>query len=1586
MRKLLSKLCIALILAITTFSIFTFEIYKYTDSEILARQSEGYLDATNNIKYRDNDVVETIVVLEDDSLITRYDETKYDSISEYISSSKGKKIADKLLEKQNEIINDIKACNIEIDMSNSYNYTVVMNAVSLKTKVKNLDKIAELMGVKDVIVSNYYEAFEVESENKELEDVSYTDVFMDSDKAWELGYTGEGMVVAVIDTGTDVNHEAFMGDIENPKYTKEELNELIGNLELSAKGVTSADVVYHSEKIPYAFDYAGNDSYAYSAGLDHGTHVAGIVGANSGKIRGVAVDAQIIVMKVFDDMGSAFETYILAGVEDSLKLGVDVANMSLGSPCGNSYATEQAAKVYSQVRDKGVNLVVAAGNDSYLGINNMAQNHLPMAKAPDYGVVASPSTYEYALSVASLDNNMYTTICLNFENKVYVEYAQTSNSFPIGTILDGQTLDFVEIPNIGSEADYAGIDVNGKVAMVARGTISFTEKHDAAVKAGAVAMIVYDTSGNSLLGMQIENQKIPAVFISNVSYNKIKAANVSTISIKNNDLHIVENPTAGQISQFSSWGTTLSLEIKPEITGPGGFINSSVGDNQYAEYSGTSMAAPNVAGVSALIRQYVKEKYPELTNTEVVDVVNQLLMSTANPIIGANGTYTSVRAQGAGVANAYDALTVNAMLYVNDCARPKAEMGSSKQGVYSYTMKVENIGSSAITYTLNTKAITDEYVEYEGEFYSTTTSRELTPEDITITYSSNVVDNKITVNSGQTVEITVNMELSEEYKNSQDEIFINGSYVEGFTFLQTETDQELVVPFLGFYGDFDKLPIMEGIPYEDKKGINLMGSVAAIFNASQTGYELGYNIVTEDFYKDYIYYSCSNMQKNVLTSYNVLNRNIDFAKFVITDEAGEIVYEAYEVNYKKGCYSSNAGTLLSCYDYEGWDGTKKDGTKAVNGEKYTYTTTLGYYEEDGETIRYSETWSFDFKIDSIAPEFKKYDIVYEDDKAYLDVYVDDNVSTCYAVIYSYDLKYQLSEAVANVNGKQQSTFRFSLDEIIDSMNENNVNPSQIKVEVYDWAYNFIYENIVLGPSSIKLDSEYKVAVNGTKSLQPTLIPANIDSKSLKYESADERIATVDANGVITGVSTGETTITIKAANGVTATAKVIVGGQADTGIEISNGNISLTVGSAEFLEAKITPENAIDKTVMWYSSNEEVATVSSYGRVLGISAGEATITAISANGHKATINVIVNHEKVSSLFLYSSYSIMFVGDEKRIEKITVTPYIEGYSNVIFSSSDDSIMSVSSSGVLTAHKEGRVTIYAKSPDGTMSSYLDYIVCNVSAIKVNAESQVQLLMDSTYQINATVNPENTTFKDLIYKSNNPDVAVVDENGLVTPVNIGTAEIEISCGKATTKCYVTVLPQMIESISSNEQFISLIVDQQHELQINVNPTNVTFKKLFYSSSNEDVATVVNGVVKAISAGTSTITVSSVNGVKYSFYVVVSSKEVVENIREDFENITLNETDKSHDLGLSTDEETLIYSSDNDLVAVVSNGKVYVQGSGKCTIYVYNHKQLIDTFTVEINEVAEKETGCGCSSSSVVIMLSIAISCMYLIIRKKH
>lgn len=1584
MSKLLKKFSYVLLVLLAVFSILSIEVFNYSNSQILARESEGYLNFTNSIKYKDNDIVETIVILEDESLITSYQMNEYDTITDYIYSKTGKKIANQLLIQQQQLIENIKIENIEIDLSNSYNYTVVMNAVSLKTKVKNIDRIAKIPGVKDIIISNYYEAFDLSSEAKELEDISYTDVFMDSEKAWEAGYTGEGMAIAVIDTGTDVNHEAFMGDIENPRFDKESLDEIIKNVGLSAKGVLNSDSVYHSEKIPYAFDYAGNDSYAYAAGLDHGTHVAGIVGANSGKIRGVAVDAQIFVMKVFDDMGAAFETYILAGVEDALKLGVDVANMSLGSPCGNSYATEQAAKVYSQVREKGVNLIVAAGNDAYVGVNNIAGNNLPLASAPDYGVVASPSTYEYALSVASLDNKTYTTVCLNFEDKVYVEYAQTSNSYPIGYILDGQTLEFIEIPNVGNEEDYEGIDVEGKIALVPRGTISFSDKHNAAVKAGAVAMIVFDPNEDVLIGMQIENQEIPCVFISNKSYKKIIDAGVKTVSIKNNELHTIENPEAGYISSFSSWGTTLSLEIKPEITGPGGFINSSVGDNQYAEYSGTSMAAPNVAGVTALIRQYVKNRFPELNNQEVVDLVNQLLMSTANPIVGKNGVYTSVRAQGSGVANAYDAISTNALLSVKDAARPKAEIGSSTKGQYSYTLYVENIGTKNITYTLNTTPITDEYVEYEGQYYSTTTSRALSEEEIIISYSSNVIDNKIEVKPGEKVEIVVNLTLTDEFKNKQDEIFTNGSYVEGYTVLETTDDQNLVLPFLGFYGDFDNLPLLEGIPYEDKKGINLMGSVAAIFNASQTGYELGYNVATDEFYSEYIYYSCSNMQQNVLTSYNTLNRNIDFAKYVITDKDGNIVYETQEVNYKKGCYSSNAGAILAAYDYTGWDGTKKDGTKATNGEEYKYTTTLGYYEEDGTTVKYQETWSFNFKIDSTSPEFVKYEIVHEGENVYLDIYASDNVSASYAIVYSYDLKYQLAEAVGNCDGLTESKFRFDLNEIIAKMQENKTNPSQIKIEINDWAYNFVYENIILGPSNIKLEEEYKIAIDGTKELEPILVPTNIDKKILNYSSEDERIATVDENGVVTGISEGETTITVTGANGVSASTKVIVGGAIDTSIEITNGNLSLEIDDIEFLNVKILPNNAVDKTVTWKSDDENVVVVSSYGRLLAVGVGETTVTATSASGNIASIKVKVDYQAVSSVFLYSSCSTMYVGDSKRIERITVVPYVEDYSNIKFESSNEEIMTVSSQGVLTAHKEGVVTIYALSLDGKFTSSLTYIVSNVNATKIETTRQIEMLMNSTYQIQANVFPTNTTNKTLSYKSNNPDIVSVSENGEVTSHNIGTAEIEITCGNANVKCYVTVLPQKIESLSSDEQFILLNLNEEKELQIKISPENATFNRLFYSSSNEEVVSVVNGKIKAIALGTAVITVKTIDNIKYDFYVVVSMPEEKVNIRADFENIIIDEINQMYSLNLSSDEEKLYYSSDNEEVAIISNGNIYSLSEGITTIYVYNQKELIDTFVVEI----KINNSNNCTSKAIIELTSIItlVTIGFMIIKKKY
>ena len=346
---------------------------------------------------------------------------------------------------------------------------------------------------------------------------------------------------------------------------------------------------------------------------------------------------------------------------------------------------------------------------------------------------------------------------------------------------------------------------------------------------------------------------------------------------------------------------------------------------------------------------------------------------------------------------------------------------------------------------------------------------------------------------------------------------------------------------------------------------------------------------------------------------------------------------------------------------------------------------------------------------------------------------------------------------------------------------------------------------------------------------------------------------------------------------------------------------------------------------------------------------------------------------------------MYVGEEKKIEMITVNPYVEGYTNLKFATSDEEIMTISPLGVMTAHKEGFVTVIVSSLDGKVSSSLEFVVSNVNATSIKTTRQIEMKMSETHQIEATVYPHNTTIKTISYKSNNLDIATIDENGVITPKNIGTAEIEITCGNVTTTCYVTVLPQDIENITSSNQFIVLNVGDEETLEINIQPSNATFKKLFYSTSDSDIVTVNNGSIKAISSGIAIVTVKTINNVYYNFYIVVKENEKQVDVRKDFENIVINSDESTKDLNLTLDEQSLIFVSENDEVAIISSGKVYNQGVGKTTIYVYDQTELVDTFTVEVNEVAKKK---GCSNTVVVdvLLLTSALSIAFILLKKKH
>ena len=153
----------------------------------------------------------------------------------------------------------------------------------------------------------------------------------------------------------------------------------------------------------------------------------------------------------------------------------------------------------------------------------------------------------------------------------------------------------------------------------------------------------------------------------------------------------------------------------------------------YEVYSGTSMATPHMAGEAALLRQYIEKNYPDVKGEALGDLVNSLLMSTASPSRELDGTYYPVRRQGAGVANIANAIESGAYLSVEGSKRPKAEVGSSKDGVYTYTATVHNMTGEDKSYTVDTTAMIETIKVINGESFASNSNRDLTADEVTLT-------------------------------------------------------------------------------------------------------------------------------------------------------------------------------------------------------------------------------------------------------------------------------------------------------------------------------------------------------------------------------------------------------------------------------------------------------------------------------------------------------------------------------------------------------------------------------------------------------------------------------------------------------------------------------------------------------------------------------------------------------------------------------------------------------------------------------------------------------------------------------------
>ena len=994
---------------------------------------------------KDDEEISVIINLNIPTILDAYD--KGDTImsfSSYIHTEEAESIRSQIAAEKEKYVKALSEKSIPFSTGADYanviaGFEIIIEARYFESACKLLAKGAT------PIVSEVYNVSETQTQpvtNTVIVN-EYTGIFDTEDFTINgIPYSGSGMVVAVLDTGLDYTHPAFSTEkfnSTNPRLTKADVAGVIAGTKAAGRvqGLT-ADDVYISEKVPFAFDYADNDSDVYSLHNNHGTHVSGIIVGHDDEIRGAAPDAQLVSMKIFSDIqDTAKASWILAALDDCVALGVDVINMSLGTACGFSRETdkEQMTGVYDKIRDRGISLVVAASNSFNSAYGSEKNGNLGLTSNPDTSTVGSPSTYEGALSIASIDGTK-TPYLLDEDGSImyFVESSDAAGEQKyffdelLGTSDAKLELEYVLVPGVGNPSDYNGIDVRGKIALVRRGSNTFEEKAKAAEAAGAKALIVYNnTSGD--IRMNVGIVSIPVCSISQDNGEKLAAK-------KSGILTLQSSQKAGPfISDFSSWGPSPSLQIKPEITAHGGNILSAVTGHGYDRLSGTSMACPNMAGVIALMRQYVKENFNPKDNVELNAIVNRLFMSTADIINNKNGLPYAVRKQGAGLASLTDATLTNAYILTYDrldgsvMDKTKIELGDDPQktGVYTLKFTIDNFGTTALSYDISAIVMTEGVSKtptYQGETVVTEEGYLLGGAKVAITNVTGGAQNgdTVTVNGGEKCDIVVTITLSDEDKAYLDSSFENGMYVEGFVKLtaKDEGSTDLNVPYLAFYGNWYQAPLFD-LDYFETNADELNDAIATLDKTLPDAYATRpIGGISED-YVSYLgsYYFVQNPANKIIAAnrdyialsntegtihslrfvWGGLLRNADKIVITITDDAtGEVVLEKVEESIRKSY--GDGGSYIYPANIE----IEFDAAERNLKNNSTYTVKLqGYLDyNDGtgvnKTPEYNlnSTFEFPLAIDFEAPAitgcefFTEYDKDAKKTRLFLEMAVYDN--------------------------------------------------------------------------------------------------------------------------------------------------------------------------------------------------------------------------------------------------------------------------------------------------------------------------------------------------------------------------------------------------------------------------------------------------------------------------------------------------------------------------------------------------------------------------------------------------------------------
>ena len=492
------------------------------------------------------------------------------------------------------------------------------------------------------------------------------------------------------------------------------------------------------------------------------------------------------------------------------------------------------------------------------------------------------------------------------------------------------------------------------------------------------------------------------------------------------------------------------------------------------------------------------------------------------------------------------------------------------------------------------------------------------------------------------------------------------------------------------------------------------------------------------------------------------------------------------------------------------------------------------------------------------------------------------------------------------------------------------------------AYCNVYVGTPLG--SLSLDpGEYTLeSIGSSFKIAPVFYPEDATDTEVSWTSADPKIASVSSDGTVTAIGPGTTAITAAAAGGTITSKCVVTVLSPALAIKISDSRLSLEEGEEATLSASVFPSDATQSTLTWRSDKPEVATVDQDGNVRAVKAGVAVITVSVSETVFETCTVTVVSRVTGISFDVDELEIL-PGESHQLN-VTVLPENASVPDVNWSSDNAKVAKVSDTGLVTGHSAGVATIHAVTRDGgKMATCLVKVGTPVSGISLSKSSASMYVGDSPLALTATITPSNASDKSVVWSSSDASVASVTAgSGLdatVTPVAAGTATITVSTqdGKFSASCVLTVM-QHVTGVSISKSSLTLYTGQTETLSAQVKPDDATDTRLTWSSSDKTVATVANGKVTALKAGSVQIRVTTFEGgfqdvCNLTVKQHVTGLDLSHSTRTIYlgQTVTMTATVLPSD---ASDKSVTWTSSNSDIVSVTQNGSVTANAMGEAEI----------------------------------------------------